>query len=335
VYPSAMARPLSFAKVLAERIRALKKLTEKAPEYPSNLYGPGHGVPEWEGAYERLGVWLRDTVRKVSEYDVEAGAQLESIPSSHARYDAEEEFRLDSQRYLALLSALAENPENANLFPRKPAGGVTGRPKAQKFGILDAPQQLESDLPEALGLLGAAVIYLDIDYFKEVNKKFTERVVDKTILPQFQRLITEATGSHGHAYAEGGDEVVVLLPNFSLGMATAFATDLLALVRSTAFVVESENVPLTISVGLAVASTPEDVSELPERANLAKSHAKEQGRDRVSLWTPAGCTPVPAALGALDQVAAEKTKTEAPKPSNGALERPLRRRTQRKGPSRT
>jgi diguanylate cyclase (GGDEF)-like protein len=163
------------------------------------------------------------------------------------------------------------------------------RRKDQKFEILDAPRQLDLDLKEALGVFGVALIYLDIDNFKRVNTTFTERVVDRTILPQFQHLIVDAIGSRGHAYAEGGDEVVLLLPNFSLGMALAFATDLLTMVRSTAFAVESQAVALTMSVGLAVASAPEDLPQLPDRANLAKKHAKEQGRDRVSLWTPEGC----------------------------------------------
>lgn len=174
-----------------------------------------------------------------------------------------------------------------------PGGGAASasRVKDQKFGILDAPP-VDRDLAGSLGVFGAGLIYLDIDHFKEVNTMFTERVVDKTILPEFQRLVVDATGSHGYAYAEGGDEVVVLLPNSSRSVAVAFAIDLLMLVRSTAFAVESARVPLTISVGLALASTSEELAGLPERANLAKKHAKEQGRDRVSLWTPAGCEAV-------------------------------------------
>jgi hypothetical protein len=54
-------------------------------------------------------------------------------------------------------------------------------------------------------LLGAALIYLDIDHFKAVNTKLTERVVDKTLLPQFQRLVWNAAAGHGFAYDEGVD----------------------------------------------------------------------------------------------------------------------------------
>jgi diguanylate cyclase (GGDEF)-like protein len=168
------------------------------------------------------------------------------------------------------------------------------RTRDQKFGILDAPSLLESDVQQSVGLLGSALVYLDIDHFKQVNTKFTERVVDKTILPQFQRLVAEATEGHGHAYAEGGDEVVILLPNFSFSMAVSFVADLLTLVRSTQFMVESQRESLTISAGVATTSVPEEAVLLPERANLAKRDAKERGRDRASVWTSAGCRPAPA-----------------------------------------
>ena len=59
------------------------------------------------------------------------------------------------------------------------------------------------------------MLYLDIDRFKTLNTKYTETEVDRTILPAFQRLIRDIVEPHGFAYAEGGDEVVVLLDNCS------------------------------------------------------------------------------------------------------------------------
>jgi diguanylate cyclase (GGDEF)-like protein len=168
---------------------------------------------------------------------------------------------------------------------------VTGRHKDQKFGILDAPGQLLNDLAEVSGLFGAAVIYLDIDKFKDVNTKYTERVVDRTVLPQFQQRIAEAVSGHGYAYAEGGDEVIILLPNFSASLARVFALDLVEAVRSTEFSVDGASVRLTISAGVAAGSTAEKIAALPERANEAKKFSKEQGRDRAGFWTAAGCEP--------------------------------------------
>jgi diguanylate cyclase (GGDEF)-like protein len=196
-----------------------------------------------------------------------------------------------------------------------------GRVKDQKFGILDAPRQLEVDLPLALGIQGLALLYLDIDHFKQMNTRHTERVVDKTVLPQFQQLVADVTRCHGHAYAEGGDEVVVLLPNFSPAMAIAFASDLFALVRSTVFVVGGATESLTISAGLAIARSSADVGALADRANLAKKYSKEHGRDRLSVWTPSGCKPCPVETPRPPDLGEGATPTnEQPRPSYGTLD---------------
>src|SRR6266851_6049699 len=115
-----MGRRLSLRDVAMERIEALEKLIQETPIYSPHLFGAGEGLPEWEAAYSRFEAWLRKTIRKASAYDLDIGGQLESIRSSHARYDAEEEFRVDSQKCLAILKDLAEDPENSGVFPRQP-----------------------------------------------------------------------------------------------------------------------------------------------------------------------------------------------------------------------
>jgi diguanylate cyclase (GGDEF)-like protein len=160
----------------------------------------------------------------------------------------------------------------------------------QKFGILDGPQLLRQDLAAARGRLGVALVYLDVDHFKQLNTRFTETLVDKTVLPQLQRLIVEVCKGHGRAYAEGGDEVTVLLDNFSQSMAAAFAVALAEAIRSARFEVEAQPVTLTISAGVAASENLRDFPSLPERANLAKQYAKEHGRDCVSVWSPSGCS---------------------------------------------
>ena len=63
------------------------------------------------------------------------------------------------------------------------------REKHQKFGILDAPNLLTKDLSQSAGLLGRVLIYLDVDNFKSVNTRLTERVVDRAILPELHRIV--------------------------------------------------------------------------------------------------------------------------------------------------
>jgi diguanylate cyclase (GGDEF)-like protein len=165
---------------------------------------------------------------------------------------------------------------------RSIGGSEPNREKQQKFGILDAPSLLEPDLAACTGRFGPSVLYLDLDYFKILNTKHTERAIDKTMLPAVHRLLLECVASNGFAYAEGGDEFVVLLPNSSEAMAIAFADSLLSTIRATEFSIDGVAEMVTASIGVA-SSASHPVSTLADVANVAKAQAKTDGRNRVVL----------------------------------------------------
>lgn len=58
---------------------------------------------------------------------------------------------------------------------------VRPREKHQKFEILDSPALLAADLSKPCGILGRAVLYIDLDDFKAINTQLTETVVDRLI----------------------------------------------------------------------------------------------------------------------------------------------------------
>lgn len=97
----------------------------------------------------------------------------------------------------------------------EPCTGPILRTKHEKFRILDSPQLVLDDVLRSGGIFGVAVLYADVDHFKPLNTKYTERVIDQTVLPELQRLIAASVEHHGYAYAEGGDEMVIVLPNTS------------------------------------------------------------------------------------------------------------------------
>jgi|GEM_PF-2669559 len=154
------------------------------------------------------------------------------------------------------------------------------REKQQKFRILDAPNLLAKDLTRAPGLLGRAVIYLDLDNFKALNSKYTERVVDEAVLPIVHIALRDAAHFVGHAYAEGGDEFIVFLPNASKAMAAAFAEDLRRIISELSFQEPAEAVKVNASLGVAWQATA-DGRDLPGEANHAKLSAKTAGKNRV------------------------------------------------------
>src|SRR5262249_17216730 len=154
-------------------------------------------------------------------------------------------------------------------------------------GILDSPTLLETDLKKSCGVLGQAVLYLDLDDFKTINTQLTEVLVDRFILPPVHQLLSKCTQGLGSAYAEGGDEFTIHLPNSSAEMALQFAEALRKQIGALQFEGLNHEIRLTVSIGVAHALPGEDGQVLREQANIGKKHAKERGKNCVSMWTPA------------------------------------------------
>ena len=160
------------------------------------------------------------------------------------------------------------------------------RAKSDKFGILDTPSLLVADLAASPGALGTACIYLDVDNFKSFNTRFSERTVDQALLVPLQRLLSTCIDGIGHAYAEGGDEMTLLLPNATLDMAIAFIKAVRQSLDALVFTVGESSLRLTISAGIAHSEPGGDRTQLPEQANLAMRAAKDRGKNRVFVYTP-------------------------------------------------
>lgn len=188
------------------------------------------------------------------------------------------EFHPESGRSLKITQSGLEVLEST--IAGEDGSAVSSRDKQQKFGILDGPHLLASDVEGAVGALGTCTIYLDLDDFKQLNTRFTERVVDRTILPELHRMIDSFGRGNGYSYAEGGDEVIILLTNATEAMGEAFAGAVLARIREAAFRVGEDIVRLTASAGLA-SSERFALNEIADAANQAKAEAKRRGKDRV------------------------------------------------------
>ena len=70
------------------------------------------------------------------------------------------------------------------------------------------------------------VAFLDIDNFKTFNTEYRETTVDRNILPRFMQLLDAHFKFHGHAYRQGGDEYLAIIPGLSPQFALAFLDEL-------------------------------------------------------------------------------------------------------------
>jgi diguanylate cyclase (GGDEF)-like protein len=181
------------------------------------------------------------------------------------------------------------------LEARQPVLARVERELEQKFRILYSPAQVQRDfdlwVSEANGIkdYSVGVIFLDVDGFKQLNSAFTESVVDKTLFPELQQLVRGLCLHRGAAYRWGGEELLVLLPSFSLDEASALAEKVRARVAAHRFQVQEQAVQVTVSVGVAAWPLHGDILEaVIERANREERTAKEQGKNRVSVADRSG-----------------------------------------------
>lgn len=137
---------------------------------------------------------------------------------------------------------------------------------------------------------GLAVLFCDLDRFKEVNDTHGHQAGD---------LVLQATGDRIRASLRktdlaariGGDELmVVLLGVQDLPDALAIAEKLRGLISQPVAIPQGQ-VQISVSVGVALAGGAESLDELIARADTAMYAAKQQGRDQVvaiSSWPAQG-----------------------------------------------
>jgi diguanylate cyclase (GGDEF)-like protein len=160
----------------------------------------------------------------------------------------------------------------------------------QKFKILYSHPQMQRDFDRwksegaDVASFCIGVIFLDVDDFKKLNARFTESVVDRTLLPDLQRLVAGFCLHRGAAYRHGGEEVVILLPNCPLDETATFANKIREQIEGKIFRVDQDTVQMTVSVGVAVWPHHGDkLGTVIERANREERMAKEQGKNRVCV----------------------------------------------------
>jgi diguanylate cyclase (GGDEF)-like protein len=125
-----------------------------------------------------------------------------------------------------------------------------------------------------------AVLFCDLDHFKEVNDRHGHQAGDAVLQTMARRIRSCLRGSDLAARI-GGDELMVVLPGLQgLPDALAIAEKLRRLAGEPVPIPEGQ-VQISISVGVALACAGESLDELIARADTAMYTAKQQGRDQV------------------------------------------------------
>jgi diguanylate cyclase (GGDEF)-like protein len=137
-----------------------------------------------------------------------------------------------------------------------------------------------------------AVLFLDLDHFKQVNDSYGHRAGDQCLRAVIAPIASELR--QGDALGRyGGEEFLVILPGAEMANARVVAERIRRRVEQMPMLVSGVRIGLTLSIGIAAfdadVATPED---LIERADAALYRAKSDGRNLVSIHA-ADTSPAP------------------------------------------
>jgi diguanylate cyclase (GGDEF)-like protein len=126
-----------------------------------------------------------------------------------------------------------------------------------------------------------SVLFADLDHFKTVNDSF-DHVIGNEVLVETAKALIATCDKKGRCYRWGGEEFVVLLPNYTVSEAGALAERVREAVARTK--VKSYPHQMTVSVGVATyPETSWSTDDLLRDADKAMLAAKTAGRNRVCL----------------------------------------------------
>ena len=127
-----------------------------------------------------------------------------------------------------------------------------------------------------------SLLVADIDHFKSINDTLGHEAGDH-VLRGFSQLLLDAVRQVGICARLGGEEFVVLMPNYDAAGAYAFAERLRDKVRNNGFDGLPDTWKVTVSLGVAESRPRETLAELIARADAALYSAKRAGRDCVKF----------------------------------------------------
>ena len=181
----------------------------------------------------------------------------------------------------AMLEDISDRKQvEADLVHRTLHDPLTELPNRQLF--LDRLEQTRTNRFAAGS--GLAVVFIDMDGFKQVNDSFGHHAGDELLVAVARRLQRAVRPSDSVARF-GGDEFVVLAEEVdSLTDATQLAWRLTSALR-TPFSIAGQTVRVTASLGVAFSTDPADLAEdILRKADAAMYLAKDRGSNRVAVY---------------------------------------------------
>ena len=188
------------------------------------------------------------------------------------------------KRYVALFSDVTEKKKSEErIWKQANYDSLTGLPNRRMFH-----DRLEQEIKRAHRAKSSlALLFLDLDYFKEVNDRLGHDMGDKLLKDVAQRLSSCVRDSDTVARL-GGDEFTIILSDLAA---------LESVERIASSIVEKLAVPFqlgdavaNVSASIGIAIYPNDSTDIPsllKNADLAMYAAKRHGRNQFHFYVAA------------------------------------------------
>jgi diguanylate cyclase (GGDEF)-like protein/PAS domain S-box-containing protein len=210
------------------------------------------------------------------------------IECSCPQAGADVEIRIDVTRVEAgrggavvVHTPVSRRPRHEELTHRATHDELTGLPN--RAALMEG---LSTSLKRLDGTGKLAVLFCDLDGFKDINDGLGHAVGDQVLVTVARRLRQRCRSADVVARF-GGDEFVVVLSIDEAAQAVAMADRIVEVLDEPIAVGEIEVAP-GVSVGITVVDVPPDdpdpVGTLLRDADTAMYHAKDRGRGRYELF---------------------------------------------------
>jgi diguanylate cyclase (GGDEF)-like protein/PAS domain S-box-containing protein len=221
------------------------------------------------------------------QYRLELGGATHWFELSIARKDAA--MPGDEARFIALSRDITERKQaEARSHQLAYFDGLTGLPNRRM--LLD---RMEHALHNALNAAQVgAVLYIDLDNFKQINDARGHTVGDALLMQVAQRLTQQLRPGDTVARL-GGDEFVVLVHNVasdmeSAGRAALLVAEEIRAVLEAPYTIATHLYSTTGSIGITLfPKRGEGVEDLLREADTAMYRAKDLGRNRIRFYEAA------------------------------------------------
>ncbi|HVL02734.1 MAG TPA: GGDEF domain-containing protein [Dongiaceae bacterium] len=130
-----------------------------------------------------------------------------------------------------------------------------------------------------------SILVLDLDHFKKINDTYGH-VTGDYVLKMVAKTIQASSRCADMTFRFGGEEFVVLLSQTDVAGAKITAERIRSNIAQLALHFSQQQIPVSVSVGLASLSHSEHKDSLLDRADRALYQAKQAGRNQVVLAEP-------------------------------------------------